>query len=246
MTRNKVIIAARMRGFFMNDDEDNEIVIKIIMPAALIGEHNTVFKVTGSSSFEIRDKIPCYSKIEGVSLSVNNETREPVKFLISRTIDIVSYDTLLRIDYADWSEGIYSIFESLEKIQSQLDEIKDSGISIMIERYSNYKISLILPLYHVEHGEVVCKENGSQLYTVYKGDPNKKSKSKTPKIKAHIDLDDTGLKNFELPEDAVFLLRTDKVVLKNTADFVKIERNIDAIEDLMSIVSNFIDHAESK
>jgi hypothetical protein len=237
-----------MRGFFMNDIDDgkNEVAIKIIMPAALIGEHNTVFKVTGNSPFEIRDKIPFYSKVEGVSVSVNNETKEPVKFLVSRTIDIVSYDTLLRIDYDNWSDGIYSILESLETIQSTLEEVKASGVSIMMERYSNYKIALVIPLYYVDHGVVVCKEHGSQLYTVYKGDPNKKSKSKSSKIKARIDLDETGLKHFELPEDAVFLLRSDKAVLKNTADFVKIERNIEAIDDLISIVCNFIDYSESK
>lgn len=66
------------------------------------------------------------------------------------------------------------------------------------------------------------------------------------KIKARIDLDETGVKHFELPEDAVFLLRSDKAVLENTADFVKIERNIEAIEDLISIVYNFIDYSESK
>lgn len=59
----------------MRDDDKREVEIKIIMPAALIDEHTTVYKVTGESPFELRDKLPSYSKVKGVSVSVKNEAK---------------------------------------------------------------------------------------------------------------------------------------------------------------------------
>lgn len=229
----------------MNDEEES-VQLKIIMPAALIDEHATVSKVTGEAVFELRNKLPFYSKVEGVSFSVENHSKEPIKFLVASSIDVVSYNTPLRIDYTDWHEGVYTALDLLEKAQKEFEDVNASGVSVMIERLSNYKIALILPLYHIDNGTLVCKESGSQLYTVYKGDQTKKAKRKSSTIKAQINLDDMAFKNFELPENAVFLIRDDKAVLKNIDDFVKIERNIADLDDLISIVSNFIDYIESK
>lgn len=236
------------RGFFMNidGDEENEVQLKLIMPAALIDEHTTVFKVSGEQSFELRDKIPTYSKVKGVSVSVKNETDIPVKFLISRTIDIVPYDMPLRIDYYDWHEGIYDISERLEAIADEFEAITTSGDTAKLETYSTYFIDLVLPLYYVKNGERVYREKGTALYTVYKGTPNKNDTSKNKNIKAQINLDEQGLKEFEVPANCSFLINDHKVVLQNNEVFVKIRRTLADIEVLVSIVTNFIDHAESK
>jgi len=230
------------------DDEelDDSVEIKLIMPAALIGEHSMVSKVTGEAVFELRDKIPFFTKVEGVSLTVENETKEPVKFLLSRNIDVVSYNTPLRIDYTNWHEGIYDIAERLDNAQKEFDDITESGVSVMIERVSNYKIAVLLPLYHVQHGMLVSKEKGTQLFTVYKSNSDNESQRKSSKNKAQISLDGEALKSFEIPKDAVFLVRDDKVILKNSADFVKIERNLSDADDLVSLINYFIDESESK
>lgn len=229
----------------MNID-DNEVQLKIIMPAALIDEHTTVYKVTGESPFELRDKIPSYSKVKGVSISVKNETNEPIKFLIARTIDVVAYDMLLRIDYDSWNSGIYDIADRLEAIAEEFEDISTSGDDVKVKTYSEYSIDLVLPLCYVNHGELVYREKGTQLYTVYKGIPNKTDKSKTKNMKAQINLDDLGLKQFEIPSDCSFLINNQKVVLLNNESFVKIRRTVADIEDLISIVSDFIGYAESK
>lgn len=231
----------------MIDNENNENVeLKLILPAALIPEYVSVSKVTGDSVFELREKLPFYSKVDGVSLSIENETKEPIKFLISRTIDVISYNTPLRIDYASWQEGIYDILDILEAAQKEFEDVKESGVSIMIDRLSNYTISLILPLYYVDDGALVSKEKGSQLFTVHKGESEKRYHCKPVKIKAQINLDDTGLKTFELPNNSVFLVRDDKVLFKTTDDFVKIERPLAEIEDLIMLVNSFIDENESQ
>lgn len=242
-------------AFFMRDDEDynkeddteeDTVEIKLIMPAALIGEYTTVYKVTGEQSFELRNKIPTYSKVKGVSVSVKNESDEPVKFLISRTIDIISYDTPLRIEYDNWVDGIYQILEQLEEVAEELESIEQSGEQEKLKIFSNYKISLIVPLYYVENGEEVRLEKGTRLYKVHKGTPNKKNRFELNKIKAQIDLDDTGLKKFEVPANSVFLTTESNVYMKNNDDFIKIERTVSEIDDLISIVQRFINHRESK
>lgn len=230
----------------IDGDEENEVQLKIIMPAALIDEHTTVFKVTGEQPFELRDKIPTYSKVKGVSVSVKNETDIPVKFLIARTIDIVPYDMLLRIDYESWYEGIYDISERLEAIADEFEAITTSGDTAKLETYSAYSIDLVIPLFYVDNGEKVYREKGTQLYTVYKGSPNKKDKSKNKKMIAQINLDEQGAKEFEVPKDCSFLINDYKVVLQSNEAFVKIRRTMADIEDLVSIVSHFIGQAESK
>lgn len=230
----------------MRDDDEHEVEIKIIMPAALIDEHTTVYKVTGESPFELRDKLPSYSKVKGVSVSVKNEANEPIKFLIARTIDIVPYDMLLRIDYDSWHEGIYDIAERLEAIAEEFEDSSASGDELKLKAYSEYSIDLVLPLYYVNHGELVYREKGTQLYTVYKGTPNKNDKSKTKNMKAQLNLDDLGLKQFEIPTDCSFLTNNQKVVLQSNKSFVKIRRTVADIDDLISIVSSFIGDAESK
>lgn len=234
------------KGILMRDDVEHEVEIKIIMPAALIDEHTTVYKVTGESPFELRDKIPSYSKVKGVSISVKNETNEPIKFLIARTIDVVAYDMPLRIDYDSWHEGIYDIVDRLEAIAEEFEDISTSGDEAKVKTYSDYSIDLVLPLCYVKHGERVYREKGTQLYTVYKGTLNKNDKSKTKKMKAQINLDELGLKQFEVPADCSFLINEHKVVLQNNEAFVKIRRTLADIEDLISIVTYFIDCAESK
>lgn len=230
----------------MRDDDEREVEIKIIMPAALIDEHTTVYKVTGESPFELRDKLPSYSKVKGVSISIKNDTDEPIKFLIARTIDIVAYDMPLRIDYDNWHEGIYDIAERLEAIAEEFEDISTSGDVAKLKTYSDYSIDLVLPLCYVKHGELVYREKGTQLYTVYKGTPNKNDKSKTKKMKAQINLDESGLKQFEVPADCSFLINEHKVVLQSNESFVKIRRTVADIEDLITIVSSFIGDAESK
>jgi hypothetical protein len=230
----------------MDGNDEREVEIKIIMPAALIDEHTTVYKVTGESPFELREKLPSYSKVKGVSVSVKNEANEPIKFLIARTIDIVPYDMLLRIDYDSWHEGIYDIAERLEAIEEEFEDLSTSGDELKLKTYSEYSIDLVLPLYYVNHGELVYREKGTQLYTVYKGTPNKNDKSKTKNMKAQINLDDLGLKQFEIPVDCSFLTNNQKVVLQSNESFVKIRKTVADIEDLISIVSSFIGDAESK
>ena len=230
----------------MRDDDEREVEIKIIMPAALIDEHTTVYKVTGESPFELREKLPSYSKVKGVSVSIKNESNEPIKFLIARTIDIVPYEMMLRIDYDSWHEGIYDIAERLEAIAEEFEDISASGDELKIKTYSDYSIDLVLPLFYVNHGELVYREKGTQLYTVYKGTPNNNDKSKTKNMKAQINLDDLGLKQFEIPADCSFLTNNQKVVLQSNESFVKIRRTVADIEDLITIVSSFIGDAESK
>jgi len=230
----------------MRDDDECEVEIKIIMPAALIDEHTTVYKVTGESPFELREKLPSYSKVKGVSVSIKNESNEPIKFLIARTIDIVPYDMMLRIDYDSWHEGIYDIAERLESIAEEFEDISASGDEFKVKTYSEYSIDLVLPLCYVNHGELVYREKGTQLYTVYKGAPNKNDKSKTKNMKAQLNLDDLGLKQFEIPTDCSFLTNNQKVVLQSNESFVKIRRTVADIDDLISIVSSFIGDAESK
>ncbi len=230
-----------MRGFFMKNkyNEEPDVQLKLIMPSALINEHTTVYKTTGSSPFELRNTIPFYSNIDGVSLSVKNEKKENIKFLVSRTVDAISYDTPLRIDYYDWSEGINNTLDSLERIESQFEDLLLAGDDYNSKIYSNYKIALILPLFHVSHGEVVSKEKGSKLYMVHKKEYNKKSRPQ-------INLDNSGSLSLDLPENIVFLLGDGNAVLKNTNDFVKIERSVKNIDELISIVSYLVEYDESK
>lgn len=237
-----------MSDTFFDDDEDEQdiVEIKLIMPAALISEFTTVYKVGGEQDFELRNKIPSYSKVKGVSVSVKNEFNEPVKFLISRTIDIVPYNTPLRIDYDNWVDGIYDILERFEDIADQLESIQESGDEEKIKAFSEYKISLIVPLCYIDSGKSVCLERGTRIYTVYKGTPNKKRPYELNKIKAEINLDETGLKKFEIPADSVFLVSDTNVHMKRNEDFVKIEKTVSEIDDLISIAQNFIDHNESK
>lgn len=65
-------------------------------------------------------------------------------------------------------------------------------------------------------------------------------------MKAQINLDDLGLTQFEIPSDCSFLTNNQKVVLQSNESFVKIRRTVADIEDLISIVSEFIGYAESK
>lgn len=231
---------------FDEDDEDAPMMIKIIMPSALISEFSTVYKVSGEQSYELRNKLPSYSKVKGVRLRVENETDEPIKFLMDRTFDIVTYDTPLRMEY-EWHDGIYSILEDLERIDEEFEEIKESGDEEKIKKYSDYKISLILPLSEVKNGEMVCRgEKGTRLYKVYKPVSMKSNPYKMKKIKATINIDNSGFVDFEVPTDAVFLVGISSTVLKMNYDLVKIERTLDNISDLISIISNFIDYSESK
>lgn len=235
-------------AFFDDDDEieQDRSEIKLIMPAALISEFTTVYKVGGEQAFELRNKLPSYSKVKGISISVKNESNEPIKFLISRTIDIVPYDTPLRIDYEDWVDGIYQILEQFEEIVEELESIQESGDEEKLKTFSEYKISLIVPLCYIDNGTSVCLEKGTRIYTVYKGTPNKNRPYELNKIKAEINLDDTGLKKFEIPSDSVFLVSNTNVHIKRNEDFVKIEKTVSEIDDLISIAQNFIDHRESK
>jgi hypothetical protein len=232
--------------FFDDDESEDSIEIKLIMPAALISEFTTVCKVGGEQTFELRNKLPSYSKVKGISISVKNESNEPVKFLISRTIDIVSYDTPLRIDYESWVDGIYSILEQFEDIQEQLESIQESGDEEKLKKFSEYKISLIVPLGYIDNGKSVCLEKGTRIYTVYKGTPNKKRPYELNKIKAEINIDNTGIKKFEIPADSIFLVSNTNVHIKKYEDFVKIEKTVADIEELISVAQNFIDHRESK
>lgn len=216
----------------ITDDIDDSVVeVKLVLPAALIDEYTTVFKVGGEQPFELRNKIPVFSKVQGVSISVKNEMNEPVKFLIARSIDVISDDTLLRIDYSDWREGIYEIFEQLESIAERAETFK-----------SDYKVALILPLFYVENGTLVFLERGSKPYRVYKD----KQLKDNQKMKVQISLDNQALTTLEFPVNSVLLVEADRVILKNTDDFVKIERPLSEIDDLISIVSSFIDEMESK
>lgn len=221
-------------------EEDDTVSIKVIMPAAFVDEYTTVYKANGNQPFELRNKLPVYSKVEGVSISLNNETNIPVKFLIARTIDIIPYITPVIVEYTNWSEGVYELFEKLSDIEAHLEENK------IVDDLTNSTISLLVPLEFIDNGQLVSPEKGSKLYKVHKATKSKNSKSKIKNIKAELILENVGQRAIEFPENTVLLINEDKVLLKTNSDFIKIERSLDDIGDLISFLSNFIDEMESK
>lgn len=231
---------------YLDEEDESPMMIKIMMPSALISEYSTVYKVSGNEPYELRDKLPSQSKVKGVRFRIENDTNESIRFLISRTFDVVTYDTPLCMEY-EWHDGIYSILEDLERIDEEFEAIKDSGDEEKINKYSNYKIGILLPISELENGELVYRgEKGIREYKVYKPIPTKNNPYKMKKIKASISLDNSDYSQFEVPANAVFLVGSYSTVLKMNSDIVKIERTLDKISDLISIVSNFIDYAESK
>lgn len=226
----------------IDDDfyEDDTVAIKLIMPAVFVDEYTTVYKVNGNQPFELRNKMPIYSKVEGVSISLNNETNIPVKFLIARTIDIIPYIIPVRVEYTNWNEGIYQLFEKLSNIEAYLEENKIS------DDLANSKISLLVPLEFIDNAQLVSPEKGSKLYKVHKEIKSNNNKSKIKNIKAELILEDVGQRTIEFPENTVLLINEDKVLLKTNSDFIKIERSLDDIGDLISFLSDFIDEIESK
>lgn len=225
----------------IDDDfyEDDTVAIKLIMPAVFVDEYTTVYKVNGNQPFELRNKMPIYSKVEGVSISLNNETNIPVKFLIARTIDIIPYINPVRVEYTNWNEGVYQLFEKLSNIEAHLEENKIS------DDLANSKISLLVPLEFIDNGQLVSPEKGSKLYKVHKATKSN-NKSKIKNIKAELILDKVGQRTIEFPENTVLLINEDNVLLKTNSDFIKIERSLDDIGDLISFLSDFIDEIESK
>src|SRR5690606_32802669 len=99
--------------------------------------------------------MPVYSKVEGVSISLNNETNIPVKFLIARTIDIIPYIIPVRVEYTNWSDGVNELFEKLSDIEADVEEnkIADDLLSLTI--------SLLIPLEFIDNGQLVSPEKGS-------------------------------------------------------------------------------------
>lgn len=221
-------------------NEDDTVAIKVIMPAVFVDEYTTVYKVNGNQPFELRNKMPVYSKVEGVSISLNNETNIPVKFLTARTIDIIPYITPVRVEYTNWNEGVYQLFEKLSNIEAHLEENK------IADDLADSKISLLVPLEFIDNGQLVSPEKGSKLYKVHKEIKPNNNKSKIKNIKAELILEDVGQRTIEFPENTVLLINEDKALLKTNSDFIKIERSLDDIGDLISFLSDFIDEIESK
>lgn len=237
----------------MFDDEENELngepELSLILPAKFIPDYTIVSKVGGESQFELRSKFPVYSKVKGVSISVKNDEDSPVKFLMSRTVDVVSEDTLLRIDYEKFRASLDEINELLESIAEDIglsDYLSEEEIDAL-EEFKKYNIAMLLPLAYVNDGEVVCLPKGSKEYKVYRAE----NKSKEPykrvnKNKIKITLDGTEYSDFKLPGNSVFLVSGPYCIFKTEEDMVKIERNVIKIEEIISFVSGCIDKRDSK
>lgn len=191
--------------------KDNTSLYSLALKAKYIDNYTVVTKLTGNKEYVLKRKVLIYNSTQGDKKSINvslPDDWEGNVFLFSDNINVINEDTILRINTDDF----YEIKSLLEKIEEE------------------ETLSLLLPLYHIETGELVRKVRGEELYQVKRNN------------KMSIKIEDQLYPLYDT-KNCVFLINKGRAYLANENDLVKIEGTAQLISD---IIEDIIMEHESK